>query len=89
MIKSKTKSIPKFSSLDDLVTFFETCDMGDYWDQMHEAHFDIEIKRRSHIFSLDDDLAETLTQIARAKHIPSRMLINEWLREKVVEQAKA
>lgn len=88
MKKSKTKSIPRFNSLDELVTFFEAHDMGDYWDQMPEAHFYIEIKKRTHLFSLDEDLAETLTKIARAKRIPSRMLINEWLREKVVEQAK-
>jgi predicted transcriptional regulator len=56
---------------------------------MPEAQFDIEIKRRTHIFSLDEDLAERLTAIARAKRMPSKTLINEWLREKVVEQAKA
>ena len=89
MVKSKTKSIPKFSSLDKLVAFFETHDMGEYLDQMPEAHFDIEIKWRTHIFSLADDLAESLTKIARSRRIPSRLLINEWLREKVAEQAKA
>jgi hypothetical protein len=56
---------------------------------MPKAHFDIDITRITHIFSLDKDLAETLTKIARAKRIPSSKLINEWLREKVVEQAKA
>ncbi len=89
MERSKTKSIPKFGSLDELVEFFETHDLGEYWDHMPEAHFDIEIKRRVHIFSLDEDLAERLTAIARAKRIPSKTLINEWLREKVLEQAKA
>ena len=49
----------------------------------------IDIKKRTHIFSLDEDLAETLTKIARAKRIPASTLINEWLREKVMEQAKA
>jgi predicted transcriptional regulator len=50
--------------------------------------FDIEVKRRTRIFSLDEDLAERLTAIARAKRMPSKTLITEWLREKVVEQAK-
>jgi len=81
--------MPTFGSLDELVKFFETHDLGEYWDQMPDAHFDIEIKRRMHIFSLDEDLAERLTAIARAKRMPSKTLINEWLREKVVEQAKA
>jgi len=86
---SKTKSITKFGPLHELVTFFENHDMGEYWEQMPEAHFDIDIKRRTQIFSLDEDLAETLTKIAREKRIPSSTLINEWLREKVMEQAKA
>ena len=89
MAKSKTKSMPKFTSLDKLVEFFETHDMGDYWDEMPEVHFDIDIKRRTHLFALDEDLAERLTTIARAKRIPSKTLINEWLREKVLEQREA
>ena len=86
MIKSKTKSKSQFDSIAELVEFFDNHDMGEYWDQMPEAHFDIDIKRRTHIFSLDEDLAETLTKITRAKRMPSSTLINEWLKEKVVEQ---
>lgn len=87
--KSKSKPLPKFSSLDELVEFFETHDLGEYWDQMPEAHFDIDIKRRTHIFALDEDLAERLTAIAKAKRIPSETLINVWLREKLLEQPPA
>jgi hypothetical protein len=89
MAKSKTQSMPKFTSLDKLVEFFDTHDMGDYWDEMPEVHFDIDIKRRTHLFSLDEDLAERLTAIAKAKRISSKTLINEWLREKVLEQGEA
>ena len=80
--------IPKFTSLDKLVEYFDTHDMGDHWGDMPEAHFDIDIKRRTHVFALDDDLAERLTQIARTKRVSSRTLINKWLREKIAEQAK-
>jgi hypothetical protein len=89
MAKSKIKHMLKFSSLDKLVEFFETHDMGEYWDRMTEVHFDVDIKRRTHVFALDEDLAERLTAIARAKQIPSSALINEWLREKVLQQTKA
>ena len=89
MAKSKPKSIPKFTSLDKLVEFFDTHDIGEYWDAMPEVHFDIDIKKRTHLFALDEDLAKRVTAIARAKRIPSKMLINEWLREKVFEQTKA
>ncbi len=89
MAKNKTRHMPKFGSLDKLVEFFETHDMGEYWDDMPEAHFDIDIQKRTHVFALDEDLAERVTTIARAKRIPSSTLINEWLREKVLEQARA
>ena len=89
MEKSESKSMPKFSSLGELVEFFETHDLGEYWDQMPEAHFDIDIERRTHVFALDEDLAERLTVIARAKQIPSETLINVWLREKLLEQTQA
>jgi len=84
---AENKSMPKFNSLDDLVKFFETHDLGEYLDRMPEAHFDIDLKRRTHIFAIDDDLAEKLSEIAKAKRIPSETLINVWLREKILEQA--
>ena len=87
--ESRSNRMPKFGSLAELVEFFETHDMGEYWDQMPEAHFDIEIKRRTHLFAIDDELADRLTAVARAKRIPSERLINVWLREKLVEQSQA
>ena len=89
MARSKSRPMPKFTSLDKLVEFFDTHDMGEYWDGMPEAHFDIDLKRSTHLVALDDDLAKRVTAIARAKQIPSNTLINEWLREKVLEQTKA
>jgi len=41
--------------------------------------------REGHLFALDDDLAERVTAIARAKRIPSKTVINEWVKEKVLE----
>lgn len=82
MAKSK---LPEFESLDKLVEFFDTRDMGDYWEDMPEAQFDIDIQRRTHLFALDDDLAERVTAIAKQKHVASKTLIDEWLREKILE----
>jgi len=89
MVENRPKRMPKFGSIDELVEFFETHDLGEYWDQMPEAHFDVDIRKRIHIFTIDEELADRLTEIARAKRIPSEMLIGVWLREKVLEQAQA
>lgn len=83
MAKSKLKSLPHFGSLDELVKFFDAHDMGEYWESLPEARMDINIKRRTHLFALDQDIAERLTIIAKAKHVPSEKLINSWLKEKL------
>ncbi|HEX9653248.1 MAG TPA: CopG family antitoxin [bacterium] len=83
MARSKTKSLPQFDYLDDLVEFFDSNDMGDYWDRMPEMHFDINVKKRRHLVTIDEELLVKLAEIAKSKNVSSEKLINSWLREKV------
>ena len=83
MAKSKVKTLPELNSINELVNFFETHDMGDYWEQMPEADFEIKIKRRKHLIALEEDVAAKVTQIAKAKKVSSESLINTWLKEKL------
>jgi len=85
--KNKSENMPHFASLDELVEFFDTHDLGEYWDQMPEAHFEVDIKTKTHLFAIDDDLATELSEIARSRQIPAQMLVSSWLREKILEQA--
>lgn len=86
MPKSKTKKLPRFKSLDDLVEFFDSQDLGEYWEEMPEALFEVELKRRTHLFALDTELADKLSEIAKAKHVSSETLIDSWLREKIQQK---
>lgn len=85
MGKNKPKSLPHFKSLDELVEFFDTQDLGEYWNEMPEANFEVNIKRQAHFFAIDTELADKLTEIARSKQTSSEQLINSWLREKILE----
>ncbi|MDP2605537.1 MAG: CopG family antitoxin [Deltaproteobacteria bacterium] len=87
MATSKSKPLPKLGSLDELVAFFDTHDMGDYWDQMPEAKFDVDVKSRKHLVAIDKEIILKLNKIAKSKKVPSEKLINIWLREKI-ETAK-
>ncbi len=87
MASGRPKLVSPIDSLDELVKFFDSNDLGEYLENLPEAHFDIDIQRRIHIFALDEDLAERLTAIARKRQMPSKTLINDWLREKILEQA--
>jgi len=88
MAKSKSKTLPKFESLDKLVEFFDTHDMGDYWDQMPEASFEVNIKRRKHLVAIDEEIILKLNEIAKSKKVSSEKLINTWLKEKIYKKAR-
>jgi hypothetical protein len=83
MARNKSKSLPKFESLDELVGFFDANDMGEYWDEMPAADFDISIKTKKHMVTIDEEIIPSLDEIAKSKKISSEKLINRWLREKI------
>ncbi len=83
MAKSKATPLPEFDSTAELVDFFETHDMGDYWEQMPEADFEIKLKHRKHLIALEEDVVMKVTRIAKAKKVSSEALINTWLKEKL------
>jgi hypothetical protein len=87
MIKNKSKRLPGFKSLTKLVDFFDTHDLGDYWEQLPEINFEVDLRKRTHLFSLDSELATRLTEIAKSRKISSQSILNNWLKEKILQQA--
>ena len=63
--------------------FFDTHDMGEYWERMPEASFDISIKRRKHLVAIDEEIVPKLNEIAKSRKISAAKLINTWLKEKL------
>jgi len=85
MVRNKPKGLPSTQSLDELVQFFDTHDMGEYWEHMPEAYFDIDLRKRTYLVTVDEELIGRLTEIAKAKHVSAEILINSWLKEKMLE----
>jgi hypothetical protein len=85
MAKNKSTGLPPTRSLDELVEFFDTHDMGEYWEHMPEAHFDIDITKRTHLVAIDEELLGKLAAIAKSQHVSAEMLIHTWLKEKMLE----
>ena len=86
MAESSSHNLPPHASLEELVEFFDEHDMGDYLEQMPEAHFDVAIKRRAHLVAIDEELADKLDEIAKERQIPAEALVNAWLKEKILSQ---
>jgi hypothetical protein len=83
MSEGELKKLPKFSSLDELVTFFEENDLGDYLDAMPEVLFTVNLKNR---VGIEKGLYERLAALARERHVSSEGLVNAWLKERLEEE---
>ncbi|HXU36693.1 MAG TPA: CopG family antitoxin [Blastocatellia bacterium] len=83
MARSKPHEIALPKKLDDLVEFFDTHDLGDYFERMPEAHFVVDIKKRTHLIAIDEEIADQITAIAKSKKTSSESLVNSWLKESI------
>ena len=43
-MKENSKNLPVFRSVDELVAFFETHDVGDYWEKLSEVQVEVSIR---------------------------------------------
>ncbi len=89
MEENKFEQLVQKASLGELVDFFDTHDMGEHWEQMSEASFDIDIKRRTHLIAVDEALLSKITPIADAQRVSVETLIHSWLQEKALEAGNA
>jgi len=55
--------------------------MGEYWQEMPEAQFEIDIKKRTHLIAIDEEVADRITTIAKTRKTSSQSLINAWLKD--------
>jgi hypothetical protein len=66
MQRSKVKAMPKFESTTELVDFFDTHDLGDYWENLPEAKLDIDIRKRRHLVAINEELMKRASEIAKS-----------------------
>jgi len=84
MPKNKKRSIPKrFRTLEEAGAFWDTHDLGDYWDRTEEVTMSFRLKRRCHLFAIESQLARKLRAAAVARGVSPETIANLWLRERL------
>lgn len=83
MAENNSQTLPTFASLDEMVEYLDTHDLGDYLAQMPEVHFELNLQHRTHLLAIEEDLINKLAAIARQEQMPAETLVNKWLGEKV------
>lgn len=82
MTKSKSSKRSSSQSISSLVQLFDTHDMGDYWQEMAEADFEVDITTNKRLVAIEAHLLDKLNEIAQSKQVSAETLIDTWLREK-------
>lgn len=82
MPKNKKEPIPKhFRTLEAAGDFWDTHDLGEYWDQTEEATMSFRLKRKRHLLAIEPGLARRLHAAATARGVSQETIANLWLRE--------
>lgn len=89
MTENDSQQSQSFTSLDELVEFFDSNDVGDYLEQKPEVSFEVNLQKRTHLVAIDEKLADRLNKIAQQEQTSAETLINSWLEEKISDYADA
>jgi len=87
MPSKKKEPIPKhFRSLEEAGNFWDTHDLGEYWDQTEEAAMSFRLERKRHLFAIEPELAHKLHIVAAARGVSVETMANLWLREMLAKE---
>lgn len=82
MPRNKKGPIPKhFRTLEEAGDFWDSHDLGDYWDQTKEVAMSFRLKRKRHLLAIEPGLARQLHNAAAARGVSPETIANLWLRE--------
>jgi hypothetical protein len=71
------KKIPIFKSYEEMSEFWDTHDLGDYWEQTEPAEFEISPQaRRRYLVSVDRNILLRIQQMARKRGLTTESLVN-------------
>ena len=75
-------SISKAKTLEDIVDFWDTHSLADYWDETHEVDFEVRMQRKCRV-TLTPEIYEKIEKVAREHGVLPETLVNLWLAEHV------
>lgn len=74
--------VPENMTLDEASEFWDEHSFLDYED-IREVHFSVDLRKNRNYVDIKEDLAKQIRAIAHQKGTSTRILINQWLKEKV------
>jgi hypothetical protein len=81
----KLTSISKADTLEAISEFWDSHSLNDYWDQTHEAEFELRFRRRRRV-TLTPEIYEKIEALALEQGVLPETLVNLWLAEHLNNQ---
>jgi hypothetical protein len=76
--------IPEMSSYDEIVEFWETHSLADYWDETEPAEFEIDSNaRRRYLVAVDPELLQRVQKMAQSLGVSTESLVNLFLEQRL------
>ena len=88
MKENRSKDLPTFESVDELVAFFETHDMGEYWEKLPNTRVQVSLKQRVKGFSTNTGKRWTPTQVKQLRQLASQNMPTRVIGPKVGTDGK-
>jgi hypothetical protein len=87
MGKDRREGIPNhFRTLEEAGHFWDTHDLGDYWDETSRTVISFRLKRKRHLLAIEPALARKLHAAAHARGVRPETIANLWLREMLAKE---
>ena len=88
MARSRS-SISNGQSYKEIGEFWDSHDLGDYWDQTTPVEFEVDVQSEAVYYAIEPQLSAKISRIAKKRGVPAETLLNLWLKEKLGEEAAA
>jgi len=72
-----------FKNYEEAAEWFDTHDMSDYEDRMRPVGFTFDLRKNRDLVELDRNIAKDVRKLAKEQNVPTRRLVNEWLKERL------
>jgi len=72
-----------FKTYEEAAEWFDTHDMADFEDQMKPVDFHFDLRKNRDWVELDREIAKNIRELAKKQKIPTRILVNELLKERL------
>lgn len=86
--KEKRDSLPRhFASIEEAAEFWDTHDTVDYEQFMRDVEFEVDLKPRTHLVTIEGRVYDRVRAVAKKRRVPIDKLVSRWIEEKLRDAA--